>query len=1232
MGEFTFIHTLTGWIPEIRPITPGHSRKIWDFLQDTIPKFKHVDDSLAVMKADVEDPAGGTDFHLKDNKSLLLETDNSKGALNVAVCASFYPFRQQNYFGLVQTANSSELLRYYGLSMLHSHVVLLTRTRACELDPPPKPPTVPRWKLIRPRKKTAISSEPQKHPLPKPEQFIEVASPFLFGSVISSRDCIPELVAKQSTLRMRFHGSPLVSISETEETEVTEVTEETEETKETGSLEPDVAEPNSLGELKVTAEDKIKDNDHISSDQPTTATEEAAAKDARPLLKTWVDMDDFAKCFQTLLVFHKPQMYANHIQKSHFKSIVLPKDTGGISCSGTSNQCLFNRSLDVASAECSEVRGTSYLYVDSLQPSQILTSLSALLPWGDMGEETSHVEKQLSGVHRSAVLLIQPHSWTSRQSQLPVLTIKTTYSKADMLSLPAGRHVFCLHAHGTLGYHIHLCSKTQFILGDEETIMPYLTKESVRFTEQALAIFRTLSSMVACFSDEQKLPSLRETLEETHCPHSISSSTGRWKHQKVFNSAVYHMVCEALGRKLTSKEHFALQALTGDPSLLASDPEISAPTSDTKPSEMWEDSEPTDKEIQAAIILQAGFRGHLVRGRLNALKPGTKENLHASKILSDMWLKIQSDADKHAAILLRYIINNSEKKGELYSCLQDESTRITFADYSVSFQGTAHSWGLVFREVLLVPEEMLLVLRVFSPVPNCCLHVVNNDTGEEVEMLPHVYKPNKLGYTFVAEVIKPDIPASYAKWRMRLISSKEPLPKLSRETPVSTFSVKEFQDYYIPNNKNLICRYCVQVMTDVLGTIQFETSDPHVLIRLSVLDKEKEVAGNIGMGFVVLPVFFFLANKRQNSLDPSCADENKEITSSYQDTHQQRDGTHNAAIRSDISSDHSQDHKYVVQAKIHCGNWNLDESQLAFVHMLQEMNKNEMRVFKHEDLKSSSTISTSSHDGNKPDTQKTSRKGEGDKQKGKPAAFPKSGPKQDTRLDLTKPNWTLRVVTDQTKLECLEVKKDTERADQIRSIKKAWETAEPGRSEKAFQSCFRFLKQVLHKESNDATSDESKDIAPSSSDPDTHVSPSDVKMTVASSLCQIDNSHLIRHQKDSPEPMDSDREEARQKDHFEKIQNYRLARENLLERYKQKMLEKYELKKHHLEVYENMLVASEKLSDDCKQFCSSLIALTKKEPEEKPALKEPEVAVLKKTLTPTGVNPSKKHAKRGEKE
>lgn len=54
-------------------------------------------------------------------------------------------------------------------------------------------------------------------------------------------------------------------------------------------------------------------------------------------------------------------------------------------------------------------------------------------------------------------------------------------------------------------------------------------------------------------------------------------------------------------------------------------------------------------------------------------------------------------------------------------------------------------------------------------------------------------------------------------------------------------------------------------------------------------------------------------------------------------------------------------------------------------------------------------------------------------------------------LDLSKPYWTLRVVIDKSKAENIEVKKDTERMDQIKAIKKAWEMAEPGRSAKVTQ-------------------------------------------------------------------------------------------------------------------------------------------------------------------------------------
>lgn len=53
----------------------------------------------------------------------------------------------------------------------------------------------------------------------------------------------------------------------------------------------------------------------------------------------------------------------------------------------------------------------------------------------------------------------------------------------------------------------------------------------------------------------------------------------------------------------------------------------------------------------------------------------------------------------------------------------------------------------------------------------------------------------------------------------------------------------------------------MQVTTDVLGTIQFQTSKPDVLIHLSILDQENEVAGSTGKGYVVIPVFCFQAKK-----------------------------------------------------------------------------------------------------------------------------------------------------------------------------------------------------------------------------------------------------------------------------------------------------------------------------------------------------------------------------------
>lgn len=53
------------------------------------------------------------------------------------------------------------------------------------------------------------------------------------------------------------------------------------------------------------------------------------------------------------------------------------------------------------------------------------------------------------------------------------------------------------------------------------------------------------------------------------------------------------------------------------------------------------------------------------------------------------------------------------------------------------------------REVFLVAEEMLLAPKIYSPIPHYLLHVINNDSGEELDMLfnkaaPHIYQPNEV--------------------------------------------------------------------------------------------------------------------------------------------------------------------------------------------------------------------------------------------------------------------------------------------------------------------------------------------------------------------------------------------------------------------------------------------------------------------------------------------------------
>ncbi|NXQ28634.1 ADGB protein, partial [Alaudala cheleensis] len=135
-----------------------------------------------------------------------------------AGCTPLHLF-EEDVFVLTQMADSSEKMRQYGLSHIHSHPVLITRTRSCPLVAPPEPPPLPSWKLFRQKKQVVVTSEPREPVVEKPEKHVEIASLF-FKYKLDIITIPTDTHFPQSTLKKGFHSlSRLTSVTETDENE-----------------------------------------------------------------------------------------------------------------------------------------------------------------------------------------------------------------------------------------------------------------------------------------------------------------------------------------------------------------------------------------------------------------------------------------------------------------------------------------------------------------------------------------------------------------------------------------------------------------------------------------------------------------------------------------------------------------------------------------------------------------------------------------------------------------------------------------------------------------------------------------------------------------------------------------------------------------------------------------------------------------------------------------------------
>ncbi|NWV62119.1 ADGB protein, partial [Malurus elegans] len=287
MEEFTVLHTLTGWIPEVIPIQHEYLDKVWAFLKGIVPEFKlpektpELEIAQSVTKTeDTKDSEFRSEVSSMNKLPDITETASSVSKVlscmpsinkiniisgfelvcfayiatynsvvftttfiycspcsknfnvfcaepliptepEMVVYAGCIPLHlaEEDIFSLTRMADSSEKMRQFGLSHIHSHPVLITRTRSCPLVAPPEPPPLPSWKLFRQKKKIVVTSEPQEPVVEEPEEYIEIASLF-FNYKLNVIRIPTDIHFPQSTLKKGFHSLPrLISITEIDENE-----------------------------------------------------------------------------------------------------------------------------------------------------------------------------------------------------------------------------------------------------------------------------------------------------------------------------------------------------------------------------------------------------------------------------------------------------------------------------------------------------------------------------------------------------------------------------------------------------------------------------------------------------------------------------------------------------------------------------------------------------------------------------------------------------------------------------------------------------------------------------------------------------------------------------------------------------------------------------------------------------------------------------------------------------
>jgi hypothetical protein len=1068
LEETSVITLLTGWLPRTVKVDPGIAlgrSSLWKMLYDSLPLWQRGSPPLppansSPVQSDQppsepvkEQPGGkgGQQATSGSSEHSLVSNMNGESTRNLILLAdynsppSLLPSQAQQS---VEAENTTMV--GVDLPLDRPHHVLLTMIRDQELVIPEKKPPEPvlqepYYLGLLERKRRECDPPVIPTPPPRESRYLQI------HSLLQGRN-VPLLEDERRPIKESNHLESVV--------EEPEDAGEPEHRSSADSCEENLEEKTEAVEGEETVEEASEEED--SGKDPSEQT-------------SWVQWEDFANTFNSVVAFYRPEGFQcretlEDMSETVTSSAIPPVQAKGKATTLVTSQTTLQSPSQILLKQAER----NFLFVDCIVPVQLLLSFSSLSHWRST-DKNRRERKQSSSSNRGSAsnvaetvepeepsqaphsqlcgsLCVEKYSWRTLSQGHPVCVLKTKATATSLLNLPAGRHCFRLIASSPHAYRVDVMSNQMFVLTDELTVFEHMRENSKRFIAHGEKVSTTVVQVLQHFPDLDIIEKELSRLGRIHKAKDVHK-----RHTQIVYSSISHSLWElqrthkipfsvvSAVRTLLQHSMLVFRAhVTGE---LTEGDDISQRAHElrnvTVP-ETWYKRIPSEEESSAVVRIQRSWRRFLVKRHTRSFVKGFKEMEELEQNLSTA-VEVLSPVTSHwGGAIFTTLFKLEPPLLEKFPFFTDEWSRAFFQDYEGSYKEiTPNSWGVVCREVFHFEESQFVQFQMKLPFTTCCLRVFDNDNGEELPSVlrwtaPRVYTPNKHGYTVVVDGWAGSEPLPSGPYILRIISSSPTLPLRAHQGKASqtgsgiekigtSLVTKAMKEYYRPDRDLIVFRYSLKNQKNALISAQMSTSKNSALIRMEILDHGSPVMSAEGRGSCVIPAYLLRASESETLQE-------------------------NSSLQHEDTRSKHEHHKYALRARVLRDSWTVAES--AWNQLGED-------GLERED----SRPSTSSSE--KPPSGKGGKGGKSSRAGGKG----KASQQQQVQFDPSKPHWILYVVTSAD--SSVEVEKETEREDELKSMTQAWEAEQPGRLKKGMESRRKFLesravpKETISKVLND---------------------------------------------------------------------------------------------------------------------------------------------------------------------